>query len=266
MKTSLRLELTFLGSFVFMLAACSTRTDFERAFSDICEKSPHMHGANCSCTAKYLDRTLNEKQRKILLSPIGYADADFGNGGLAERGKALEWQMIGIQTMQAVQKCTANPRAFEDLEGSEDTSLNGKKSAYKEPKLTESVIRSPDTRLGDTFGSIRGRLEVFHNRYSGLAWVALGSEVIFSTESDWGLEASQIKSPGNRTGDYSHQYYRFSSSAGNVCEGPHFVVEITKKDIAVHKIDTCDYWGHVADHLLFSDGKVLYNKSSKDGQ
>lgn len=137
---------------------------------------------------------------------------------------------------------------------------------YKEPKLTETVIRSPNTKLETTLGSMRGQLNVFHNGDSLLAWVALNSEVIFSTESDLGLSADQIKSPDNRAGDYSRQFYRFSNSAGNICEGPHFVVEITKKDYTVHKIDTCDNWDHVANHLSFSDGKVLYKKMPKDGQ
>lgn len=158
--------------------------------------------------------------------------------------------IIGAASLLSVDKDTASL-------------LSVDKDRYGESKITESVIRSRTTRPDGTLGSMRGPLAVFHNRDSALAWVALDSKVIFSTESDWGLSASQIYSPDNRTGDYSHQFYRFSNTIGNSCEGPHFVVEITKKDITVHKIDTCDNWDHVANHLLFSDGKVLYKQTPK---
>ena len=139
-------------------------------------------------------------------------------------------------------------------------------SQFQEPRFQESLMRHPDTELTQRIGIFNGeQLDAFYNSDEALGWVMHGSKVVFITRADSDLRFSQVYSPKNREGDYSRRYFRFSASAGNSCEGPHFILEFQTDGVKVHKIDSCDFWGHVVNHLLFTQTEVLYKETPKGG-
>jgi len=135
-----------------------------------------------------------------------------------------------------------------------------KPKIYKEKKLTEQIVKSAGTKFVGQVHTIAGKVDAYKNDEfdESFFWLQTGSLILAEASRSDGISEGELFRRDNEK-----EYWVFTMYAGNICEGPHFIVIARPQKINAVKIDTCDRWEHVSQHLLFSNDSVEYKETPK---